>query len=39
MGISVFPAPSGGLTPKLFTYTTPGIATFTFLAVMVLAIL
>lgn len=29
MGISVFPAPSGGLTQKVFTYTTPGLSTFT----------
>jgi len=29
MGISVFPAPSAGVTPKVFTYTTPGVSTFT----------
>lgn len=29
MGLSVFPVPSGGLTQKVFTYTTPGLSTFT----------
>ena len=29
MGISVFPAPSGGLSEKTIQYTTPGLSTFT----------